>query len=373
MAGLYVHIPFCYSRCGYCDFFKTTRLDQMPGFLESLSAEIVDRSVDFPDVVDTIYFGGGTPSLLKPEFLRDILEVIRGHYTVSLGAEITIECNPDDVTPSYLTALLSMGVNRLSLGFQSFKDEDLKIMGRRHNSKQSYDVLEAASQAGFENIGVDFIYGLPWSSRDSFLENLVVFKGLNVQHLSAYLLSIEKGTSFYKLKAQGGMTEIPDSASFDQYRLLCSAMQDAGFEHYEVSNFCKPGFMSRHNSAYWQGVPYLGFGPGSHSFDGRRRFWNDANLTAYVGKNFKRLHREEVLSRQDLFNERIMLGLRTARGVDTGSFGREFPEFFNPFNTSMNRWCNNGFLYLDGTVLKCYEENWFQVDGIIEDLIILNQ
>ena len=228
MAGLYIHIPFCFSRCGYCDFFKTTQLRSIPQFVENLKSEIALRATDFNYPINTIYFGGGTPSLLKPEHLTEILNAFKNFFIISDKAEITIECNPDDLSVSYLNEIFNRGFNRLSIGIQSFNDLDLQKMQRRHNSHQAKMAIDNAIKVGFNNIGVDFIYGLPWSNRQSFRENLAVFQSLPVQHISAYHLTIEKGTSFFSLKRNGFLNELSDVESLEQYLLLCYGLSKVG-------------------------------------------------------------------------------------------------------------------------------------------------
>lgn len=372
MAGVYVHIPFCFSRCGYCDFFKTTKLDSIPAFLVSLRNEIEERSVLFPFAVDTIYFGGGTPSVIETESFRTILNTIKSNFLVSQKAEITIECNPDDLSKAFLDEIIKIGFNRLSIGVQSFNDDDLKIMGRRHDSNQSFVAIDNALSAGFRNIGVDFIYGLPWSNKALFQRNLDVFKNLNVQHISAYHLTIEKGTSFYRRKERGLLSEVRDTESLEQYNILCNELKESGMVHYEVSNFYKSGFISQHNSNYWKGVPYIGFGPGSHSYTLNKRSWNKANIRLYNSGGFNLLYQEETLNSTDRYNEMIMLGLRTMWGVNIEECRLQFPEYYKKFESCMMKWCHDDSLYIEEQHLKCREERWFLIDGIIEDFIITN-
>lgn len=370
MAGLYIHIPFCFSQCGYCDFFKTTKLDGTSAFLNSLKQEIALKSTSFPYPIQTIYFGGGTPSLIKSEYLKDILILLQQYYNVNTNCEITIECNPDDLSKIYLDEILAVGFNRLSIGIQSFNDSDLKIMGRRHNAAQAFATIDDSKKAGFTNIGVDFIYGLPWSNLDSFTSNLKTFANLDVQHISAYCLSIEKGTAFFAKMEKGLVHELDDSKSLDQYNMLCHEFNKSGFEHYEVSNFCRKGFYSQHNSAYWKGIPYLGFGPGSHSYKQGVRFWNKPDIKLYYEGNLGLLERMETLTKLDSYNEMIMLGLRTIWGVNIEVCKIQFPEYFSHFMLKMNKYCNNGLLFQNGENLKCYEKSWFMVDGIIEDFML---
>ena len=371
MAGIYIHIPFCYSRCGYCDFYKTTDLSLIENYIFSLKREIEYRSKTFNYLIETIYFGGGTPSLLPTFFWENIINTISKKFKISDNPEITIECNPDDLDFAYLTNLHEIGFNRISLGVQSLLDEDLKIMNRRHDVKQALEVVEQAASTGFDNIGVDIIYGLPWSNSKLFSENLRRFLQLPVNHFSAYHLTIEKGTAFHKRKEEGRLKELDDTQSFRQYEILCNEMSFRGIDHYEVSNFCYPEFYSRHNSSYWKGIPYIGFGAGAHSYENNRRFWNKTDLNLYNSEKFDDIHEEEILSLSDLFNEQIMLGLRTKWGVDLINCENQFGQFYESFLKTMQKWSRGGVLYIESNHLKCYEKKWFIVDKVIEDFIIV--
>ena len=371
MAGIYIHIPFCYSRCGYCDFYKTTDLLLIENYINSLKNEIELRSKTFDYIIETIYFGGGTPSLLSPFFLEKIVDVICKNFKICDNPEITIECNPDDLNFDYLENLRKIGFNRISLGVQSLLDEDLVIMKRRHNVNQAMKVIDQSVSVGFDNIGVDLIYGLPWNDQKLFSENLKRFLELPIRHLSAYHLTIEKGTAFYKKKAAGQLKELDDAESYSQYQILCEAAKLRGMAHYEVSNFCYPDFYSRHNSSYWKGIPYLGFGAGAHSYIDNRRFWNKADLNLYNSGKFSEICEEEILSTVDLFNEQIMLGLRTKWGVDIKRCEEKFPQFSANFHKMAKKWCSREALYVEADYLKCREEKWFIVDRIIEDFIQL--
>ncbi len=344
----------------------------MPDFIESLKLEIELRATKYPLFIDTIYFGGGTPSIIPINLLEEVVRVIKLNFKISDNPEITIECNPDDINRDYLEKILHLGFNRISIGNQSFNDTDLYKMGRRHNSAQGLNSIDEAKKSGFKNISVDFIYGLPWSSENLFLENLNVLKNIEVHHVSAYHLSIENKTRFYNLNQQGKLGYLNDQGSYNQYLLLCDVLTQIGMTHYEVSNFCKPGYESKHNSSYWNQISYIGFGAGGHSFVDNKRFWNKPDLKNYISKKFSLIYREENLSKTDRFNEMIMLGLRTINGVNIEDCRENFPEFYNDFYIKAKKWCGNNKLYIIENRLICNEKNWFQVDGIIQDFIIQN-
>lgn len=370
MAGIYIHIPFCFSRCAYCDFYKTTKLDKLEPFLVALKSEIKHYSSLFQEKITTLYFGGGTPSLLKSSHFDEIFSLLRDSYIFSERIEITIECNPDDLTKDYIDKLLESGFNRISIGIQSFHEKDLQEMGRRHSSAQALQAIKDAYSGGFRNIGMDLIYGLPWSNIAAFSENLKIVKTLPINHLSAYHLTFEEGTPFDRLLKRGVYREITDSESLNQYELLREFATKEGFEHYEVSNFCKPGFRSRHNSSYWDGSPYIGFGPGSHSYFGGYRQWNKADLNLYLKSDREKIVEKEVLDISDRLNELIMLGLRTAEGVNLEAIEALDRQMYNKVVSASKKWLQAGNLHNESKFLKCNAKSWFVVDGIIKDLFV---
>lgn len=335
--GIYVHVPFCRSRCVYCDFFSTIREEMAASYVEALCREITARRHELPHAhVRTIYFGGGTPSLLSPALLRQVLETIYEHYDVDADAEVTLEMNPDDwpftVSPckgedvsaarddSDLTALLHQGTagkgrfNRVSLGIQSFDDALLRLVHRRHDAATAIQVVRALQHEGIDNISIDLIYGLPGQTMTQWERDLDTAFSLGVQHLSAYALSYESGTLLTRWRDEGLVREVTDEQSVKMYERLCQRAREVGFEHYEISNFARPGFHSRHNSSYWQGLPYLGFGPGAHSYDGlRTRRANRPTLDDYLRGPIP--YDLEVLTDDELYDEAIMCGLRTSRGI----------------------------------------------------------
>ncbi|MDI3520042.1 MAG: hypothetical protein PWQ17_659 [Anaerophaga sp.] len=374
MSGIYIHIPFCKTRCYYCDFFKSTKLIFREQYLEKLLEELIDRRHflgNRKNDLQTIYFGGGTPSLFSEKSIDDILNTISKYYRVDDDAEITLEVNPDDLSPEYLEALRKTGINRLSIGVQSFYDVDLQKMGRRHDAMQSRRSLEWAFQSGFENVGVDLIYGLPWSDGPTFLSNLDVLNNYPVQHLSAYHLTIEPGTQFGKLKRQNRLTEPDDSESENIFWSLHDKAAEMGFEHYEISNFCRNGLYSRHNTAYWDNVPYLGVGPAAHSFDGTKRYWNKSDLHQYIKQGFSAGISGETLNLKDRFNEYLMLRLRTGKGINVDEAKRNFESYWNKIEPDINNWIQKEFLKKSNGYIYGTRKGWFVIDGIIEDLFIL--
>ena len=320
MFGLYIHIPYCRSKCRYCDFYSTPCPDGVPeAYIDALCREMDRFSPcgSTPLRPDTLYFGGGTPSLLTP---AQAARLIRAAGPAP-GAEITLEANPDDLTPAYLAALRRAGVDRLSVGIQSFDDACLKLMNRRHNTAQAVQAVRSAKREGYENITVDLIFGVPGFGGDALRRSLDGALALGVQHISAYHLTVEPGTAFGRRAARGQFAPVDEATSEAEYALVHETLTGAGFEHYEVSNFALPGFRARHNAAYWHGVKYLGIGPAAHSFDGRERRWNVGSVAEYIGGAPAEA---EVLTDRDRFNEYVMTRLRTAEGIDVREAERLF-------------------------------------------------
>ena len=319
MAGIYLHIPFCKQACHYCDFHFTTSLQYKAELLQAMHRELeLQKHYLHGETIETIYFGGGTPSLLDGSELQAILDKITGLHTVSSGAEITLEANPDDLTTTKLQALRQTPVNRFSIGIQSFFDEDLKWMNRAHHAIEAESSVKRTQDAGFENITADLIYGYPLLTDTKWKTNISKVFELEVLHVSAYSMTVEPNTplaSFIRKKAQPPMNE---QQSAEQFLALMDAMQLQGFEHYEISNFCKPGHESRHNSNYWKGVKYLGIGPSAHSFSGETRQWNISNNSKYIQSlsEDKIAAETEQLTETDRLNEYIMTSLRTIWGLD---------------------------------------------------------
>jgi oxygen-independent coproporphyrinogen-3 oxidase len=324
MAGLYIHIPFCASRCIYCGFYSTTRLDLRQQYVDALIRELVEvgRSKMLKDdSISTIYLGGGTPSQLTIPQLHQLFDAIYIYNKVESDAEVTIEMNPDDVSVPYADALRQLGINRVSMGAQTFDDERLRWLNRRHTVAQVGQAVKILRAAGIRNISIDLMYGFSNETIDDFVHDIDEVIKLDVEHISAYCLMIEEGTELYRRYGDKRVREYDDSKEETErkmYELLIDKLTAAGYEHYEISNFARPSFRSRHNSSYWTGVPYIGLGAAAHSFDGHLRSWNVSDIRQYIAavNRDERLNEEEVLSATDFYNERVMLGLRTCEGVD---------------------------------------------------------
>ena len=313
MAGLYVHTPFCKKRCLYCDFFSTTLLERRKEYVEAVLQEIQNRRDEAHEPIRTIYLGGGTPSTLEATDIQRILEAIG----IEQAEEVTMEINPGDATLEYLQQIRKAGINRLSMGVQSFKDHLLQSIGRRHNAAQAIDAVHAAQEAGFDNISIDLMYALPTQTINQWIADIEIAIHLGIQHISSYGLMYEEGTAMTRQLELGLIQAIDEETENKMYDYLCERPKQVGFAHYEVSNFALPGFESKHNSRYWDGTPYIGIGAGAHSYIGNERSWNPNDIDAYInGISTGTLMREkETLTDKDVYNERIMLGLRTCRGI----------------------------------------------------------
>lgn len=313
MAGLYIHIPFCKKRCLYCDFFSTTQLERRDEYVATLVKEISARRDEAGEPIRTVYIGGGTPSTLSLESLSAITRTI----DLTQVTEYTVEVNPGDVTTEYLQSLRALGVNRLSMGVQSLDDRLLLLIGRRHNAQQAVEAVRMAKETGFDNISIDLIYALPTQTMDQWKTDIEKALELGVQHLSSYGLMYEEGTVMFNELMNERIKAIDEETENAMYDFLCERLKEAGFVHYEVSNFARPCFEAKHNSSYWDVTPYVGAGAGAHSYIRNVRSWNPDNMNVYIeGINNGTLVREsETLNEKDLYNERIMLGLRTSRGI----------------------------------------------------------
>lgn len=330
MAGIYVHIPFCKSRCCYCDFFSTTQLHRRQEFVEALCREI--REAEIAQPVSTIFVGGGTPSQLSIEQLRQIFRTIYIRSKVDADAEVTLEANPDDLTRDFVDGLRTLPVNRLSMGVQSFSDRLLRFMCRRHTASQAIEAVKRVQDAGFRNVSIDLMFGFPDQTLSEWDDDLAQALRLGVQHVSAYSLMYETGTRLTRQLEQGCFRELDEEISRQMYAHLVRHMREAGFEHYEISNFALHGFRSRHNSAYWNDTPYVGFGPAAHSYDGRSRSWNAADLDRYLAHFLAEdrpqgaCRQREILSPAERYNERVLTRLRTCEGIDLTQLKQDFGE-----------------------------------------------
>jgi oxygen-independent coproporphyrinogen-3 oxidase len=319
MAGIYIHIPFCKKLCFYCDFYHVISSDDNHAFVDALLKESLMRQ-DYlgTETVSTIYFGGGTPSVFSIKELSTILNQIYKLFRVEEKCEITIELNPDDVSPGYLEGLKNLNINRISLGIQSWRDSDLKMLNRRHSSAQAAMALKETVKKGFENITIDLIYGIPGMGTKDWASNLDFSFSFDIKHLSAYHLTFEPGTVFGKMLEKGLISEIDEEESAAQFSMLIEKTESEGYIHYEISNFGKPGYFSIHNSNYWKQVIYLGLGPSAHSFNGYSRQWNIRDLKGYIKSvnAGKKVYESEELDTKARFNEYIMTSLRTMWGID---------------------------------------------------------
>ena len=326
MAGIYIHVPFCRKACHYCDFHFSTSLVRRTEMVEAICKELGQRKGEIEEEIETIYFGGGTPSVLSEQELIKILEVISNDYTVSTRAEITLEANPDDCTMDNLKSWKRAGVNRLSIGVQSFRQTDLEWMNRSHNSVQAIEAIEFAEKAGFESINLDLIYGIPTMPAEVWHQNVNQALGLPIDHISAYSLTVEQGTALNHFIRTNKYPPLEDDKSAEDLVFLQQAIEDKGWEQYEISNYCKPNAYAVHNTNYWRQKPYIGVGPSAHSFGNGKRRWNISNNATYL----KAIHEDasfsefEELSVVDQINESIMLGLRTKWGVDCADLIERF-------------------------------------------------
>lgn len=328
--GLYIHVPFCKSKCVYCGFYSTVNHREIEKFLSALSEEMTLRKEESAGkTIRTVYFGGGTPSLLPPSQLQYILDGIHRHYDIDPDAEITIEANPEQLTLDYSKKLKTLGFNRISIGIQSFHDEILQFLGRKHTAKEAVQSVENAHKAGFENISIDLIYGVNERDNTLWLKELEPAFAMPIRHFSAYALTVEENSLLYRRIRQHKTVEPDEDLASVQYAILSEAVAKSRFAQYEVSNFAVKGWESKHNSAYWQRIPYLGLGPAAHSFDGTQRSWNAPTLPDYFAQIGQRkpFHERETLTGTDRYNEYLLLRLRTRAGIDLREmealFGRE--------------------------------------------------
>jgi oxygen-independent coproporphyrinogen-3 oxidase len=375
MAGIYIHIPFCRKRCHYCDFYKTTDFGQKFRLVKSLITELENHSQELADEeIHTVYLGGGTPSVLQVNELNDLLDTIWKNYRLHPNAEITIEANPDDINELKFKAIREIGYNRISIGIQSFADSDLKLMNRRHDSEQAIQAVEIVKNAGFKNISIDLIYGLPNQNLQEWERNVRMAVDLDVQHISAYHLTYHEGTVFYDQLKKGHLKELPDEISLQQFEILIDVLKHAGFEHYEISNFCQPGFYSRHNSSYWKGEKYLGIGPSAHSFDLKSRRWNVSSISKYLEgvENGKSFYEAEILSEQDRYNEYIITGLRTIWGISDQLVSTTFPEkYVVHFRKILKKYLESGHIQEQPERITLSREGLFISDQIMADFMMV--
>ncbi len=327
MAGIYIHVPFCKTRCNYCDFFTRTNQSQKSPYINALCKEI-DIRADYlgEEIIHTIYFGGGTPSLLSHTELQSVLNAIKARFKISDDTEITLEANPDDLTKSYLSGLISLGFNRLSMGIQSFDDKLLTFLNRRHSANKAIESVNMAKTCGFRNISIDLMYGLPGQTLPIWEESLEKAIDLNIQHISSYHLIYEEGTKLYRLLKKGELIPTPEDTSLAMFSTMIDKLENAGFIHYEISNFGKDSYFSRHNSSYWLDEKYLGIGPASHSYNKENRSWNISSIPQYIEgiqSGIPNLDKE-ILDEKSSYNDFILTGMRTMWGIKKSELEKRF-------------------------------------------------
>ena len=375
MAGIYIHIPFCRQRCHYCNFFSVASVKWREEFVQALVKEIAMRK-DYleGETVNTVYFGGGTPSILSISHIALIFEHLARHFNIDHMAEITIEANPDDLSPEYLNELKNTPVNRLSIGIQSFFDDDLQYLNRVHNSEQAKRAVELSHDAGFKNLTIDLIYGIPTLTDGKWAKNLETFFSMDIPHLSAYSLTVEQKTPLALLIKKGKYAPVDEKLSVGHFKILLEEAAKHDFIHYEISNFAKEGYYSKHNSIYWLGGHYLGLGPSAHSFNGISRQWNVSNISQYIKLDdfHTSVEEKEVLTIEQRYNEYVMTSLRTVWGCDTvhirNVFGEKFERYFIRNAASF---LDKRHLYRDGSKYFLTDAGKLFADGIAADLFTI--
>ena len=374
MSGIYVHIPFCRRKCHYCNFFSLASLKYKERFLDALKDEIFLRKNYLDNKpVESIYLGGGTPSLLQIPEIESILEDLRKYFNLAENMEITLEANPDDLDPVILLEYRNIGINRLSIGVQSFFDDDLQYLNRIHSGQRAEESVLQAKEVGFSNISLDFIYGIPTLTAEKWQKNLEKAFSLEVPHISAYSLTVEPKTALDLLIHKKKLPGPEEEQILEHFLILLQMMKEQEFEHYEISNFCKNGFYSRHNSMYWNGTPYLGLGPSAHSYDGTSRQWNISNLVYYIDQINKNepFFESEKLTPLQKYNEYVMVSLRTMWGCDLNIIGERFGE--EPaahFSRSAARYLISGEMIEKTGIYYLTDEGKLFADGIAADLFL---
>ncbi|WP_294210248.1 radical SAM family heme chaperone HemW [uncultured Chryseobacterium sp.] len=373
---IYIHIPFCKQKCSYCNFHFSTSLRGKEEMLAAMKKEIFLRKDELQHKnLKSLYFGGGTPSILSPDELKSLIDEVLKYYSFEQDIEVTLEANPDDLDKNFLKGLSDSPVNRLSIGTQSFFEADLKLMNRAHTAHEAEDSIKRAQDFGFENLSIDLIYGSPTSDLETWKENLHKTIALEVPHISSYALTVEPKTALENWIKKGKVSNPREEEQNSEFYYLSSFLKDHGFDHYEISNFAKPGFYSRHNSAYWKYNEYLGIGPSAHSYNGLdKRSWNIAHNQRYIQKLSSGIlaKEEEILSEKDQFNEMIMIGLRTVWGVGLDQLKTKFSEaILEDFNAGIRQKMRDGILITDNNHLKIPEKHWFMADGIAADLFMV--
>ena len=373
MAGIYIHIPFCKQRCSYCAFYSTTLYNIRERYVDALCKEIAMRKeYAGGTLIETIYLGGGTPSTLSMEQLKRICDTVYAAYQVSPAPEVTIECNPDDLTPDFLAHLKVLPFNRISMGVQSFNDTQLKRLGRRHDAAKARQAVANARSAGYSNISIDLIFALPGSTIDEWEHDLESAIALRPDHLSAYNLTYEEGTPMHRALERGDFTELSEEDNITQFQMLISRLKEAGYSHYEISNFALPGRESRHNSSYWNDTPYIGCGAAAHSYNGTSRQWNIADIQEYIKgiENGNPVFEIEELTEEERYNDTILTRLRTAEGIPLEWMKKKFGKRLNDYmQSAAEKEIAFGNLKAENGHLSLSEKGIFISDAVIRELI----
>ncbi len=375
MAGIYIHIPFCKQKCSYCDFHFSTNLQHKSNLIQAINKELEIRKNEISTPLETIYFGGGTPSILSEIELESIFETIYKNYSTKNLKEITLEANPDDLNKEKLNFLKSTPINRFSIGVQSFFEEDLKLMNRAHNAQEAETSIKLAQDFGFENITIDLIYGSTTTTNEMWKQNLQKAIALNVPHISSYALTVEEKTILDHQIKKGITKPVDEDRQNEQFQLLVDTLTSHDFIQYEISNFGKEDYFSLHNSNYWKGIHYLGIGPSAHSYNGKTRAWNIANNSKYIQTiNENKLPQEiEVLNEVEQFNEMIMIGLRTIYGIDLDRINSEFSQpLVNSFYQELNQLINENLVEKKENKIILKPEAKFFADGIASRLFYID-
>jgi oxygen-independent coproporphyrinogen-3 oxidase len=374
MSGIYIHIPFCKQACHYCDFHFSTSTKYVDRMVGAICKEIRIRKNEVHSQVATIYFGGGTPSVLDTHQILQIIDTVYANYDLVKRPEITLEANPDDLSQEKLEQLAASPVNRLSIGVQSFYEQDLKLMNRAHNAIQAWESIQMAKGL-FDNISIDLIYGMPDMSAQRWLDNIKKALELQVPHISSYALTVEDHTALKTFIDKGLIADVDDDMAEQHFQILLDVMQEHDYVNYEFSNFGKPGFYSQNNTAYWTGKKYLGIGPSAHSFNGEQRAWNVKNNVQYMNaiENGKLPQEIELLTKVDRYNEYVMTGLRTIFGVSLDKIEQDYgPEFKDYLLDQAKEYLTDHLLFLDGDTLMVTRKGKFLSDGIASELFMLN-
>ena len=375
MSGIYIHIPFCKQACHYCDFHFSTSMKKKDEMVLALANEIKMRKDEFKnEIVETIYFGGGTPSVLAIEDLRLLIDEVHKNYNVVENPEITVEANPDDLNNETIRQLANSPINRLSIGIQSFFEDDLKMMNRAHNAEEAKKCLEEATKY-FDNISLDLIYGIPGMSNEKWMQNIETALSFGIPHISSYVLTVEPKTALLSFIQKGIISPPDDDVAQEHFEILVEQLEEAGFIHYELSSFGKENYFSKNNTSYWLGKKYIGIGPSAHSYDGEKRGWNVSNNTLYIKsiQEGKLPIETETLSKTDRYNEYVMTGLRTIWGISLDRIQTEFgPTYLDYLNQQAAKYIEDHLLFVDENILRTTRKGKFLSDGIASDLFMLN-